>query len=194
MTREDSEAFSVKREELFRAFVRDEKPDASAEELAAAALELVLDTERLRNQVAPGTEAAAAVDRLTLSRMRAWDTDDPALAVIEKFLRRLAEDRGVDALTLLEKAINKKEQAVSDEQRRKASTPRKPHPIDQLIKELVAANPEISAKELERALRAQVGNGVIMDMDETDMYPTSEEANAIKLSSLPNRLTRARKS
>ena len=181
-----------KLEDLHQAFIQGEQPGETQEAVAAAVLELVLDRERVRHQVAPGTHAAAKVDRLTLSRMRSWDTDDPALAVIEKFLRRLAEERGVDAVALLEQAIKNREQSVSKEQRRKASTPRKPRPFDQLIESLVAANPKISAKELERALKAQVGKGVIAHMDDTEIDLVGG-SKAINTASLPDRLTKARK-
>jgi hypothetical protein len=181
-----------KLEDLHQAFIQGEQPGETKEAVAAALLELVLDRERVRHQVAPGTQAAAKVDRLTLSRMRSWDTDDPALAVIEKFLRRLAEERGVDALQLLEKAIKTRKQSVSEEQRRKASTPRKPRPFDQLIESLVAAKPKISAKELERALKAQVGKGVIAQMDDSDIDLVGS-SKPIKTASLPDRLTKARK-
>ena len=108
-------------------------------------------------------------------------------------MRQWAEGRGKDALTLLKKALDKKEHAVSDEQRRRASTPRQPHPVFRLIEETVATNPRISAKELERVLKAQTGKGVVRFMDDTEIFPVDDGKLPIKTARLPDLLTKARK-
>ena len=125
--------------------------------------------------------------------MAEWDTDDPALSHLEKALRRFASGRGVDAVTLLKRAITTRQQAVSDDQRRRASMPREQDPLDQLIESIVAEIPNISAKELYRALYREIGKGIIASINDIEIELIDRSRGPIKVSGLKDRLTRAKR-
>ena len=68
-------------------------------------IELVLQRERLRHGVNVGTVRAAALDKATLAKMASWDSDDPTMSTLEKVFRRLATNRGDEAVALLKRAV-----------------------------------------------------------------------------------------
>lgn len=179
--------------ELEKQFSDEEPLNESDSQVADAILDHILERERLSYGVVDGTPEAGAVDNATLTKMSEWDTDDPAMLHIEKVLRRLAIGRGADAVTLLKRAITARQQAVSDEQRRRASLPRKVDPLQQLIEQIVRSRPKISCKELERALRGEIGKGVIFDIDETEISLIDDKRAPVPLSGLKDRLTRAKR-
>jgi len=167
MNKEVPQTLADRMLELQQQFCDGGHPAESDAQIADAILDHILERERLRHRVVGGTPAADAVDNATLSTMAEWDTDDPALSHLEKALRRFASGRVVDAVTLLKRAITTRQQVVSDEQRRRASMPRNPDPLQELIVDIVRRKPAISGKELERALHSEIGNGLIQGIDET---------------------------
>lgn len=176
---------------LLDEFVAGGDTDESNAQLAEAMLNLILRCERARHHVVDDTLEAKALDITTLTTMREWDSDTPALLIVEKALKRLSSGRGTDALTLLERAITDRQKAASTEQRRRASTPRKKDSLTDLIEQIVRIKPAISCKELERALRREIGKGVIFGI--TDDKILLEEKPPVLLSGLKDRLTRAHK-
>jgi hypothetical protein len=154
---------------------------------------LVLKRERLRHRVEDDSPLAHKIDGQTLKKIADWDSDDPRLLVAEKALQRLVSKQGNQAITLLKAAINSKIQAISDTQRLKAKTPRRANPVDLLIEEIVARNPTISEKNLMVALNAEIGRGIILDIDEESITPSDGNIKEIKVSGLKDRLTRIRK-
>lgn len=179
--------------ELDRDFVAAELPGETEEQVAAAVIEWILQRERLRYQVTEGAPDAFKVDCLTIQKMMDWDSDDPALSTVEKILRRLAQGRGNSAMALIHN-LQEKAQQVSDEMRRRASVPRKPHPVDELIEQLVRWNPSISEKLVLRKLEAEVGGDVISAITEGGVIePFDTDYPAIEVSGLKNRLSRIKK-
>ncbi len=193
MKADDQSAFLNSLAQLEENFNEGGHQGESDGELAAAIIAFVLERERLRRGVAGETPSGDAVDKETLSKMAAWDSDDPAMLALEKVFRRLASGREKDAIALLKRVIIDRALAVSQAQRRRASTPRHQHPVQELIERIVANRPNASAKELEKALRSEVGKGVILDMDDIEIHPRNEKFKAIKVSGLRDRLTDARK-
>jgi hypothetical protein len=193
MNKEVPQTFADRILELQQQFCDGGHPAESDAQIADAILDHILERERLRHRVVGGTPAADAVDNATLSTMAEWDTDDPALSHLEKALRRFASGRGVDAVTLLKRAITTRQQAVSDDQRRRASMPREPDPLDKLIETLVAETPNISAKKLEATLRREIGKGVIANMSDNHIDLADRSRGPVKVSGLKDRLTRAKR-
>jgi hypothetical protein len=193
MSNRNQQSFPDRLRELERQFSDGGHPDESDTEIADAILDHILQRERRRRGVVDGTPEADAVDKATVTKMSEWDTDDPELAYLEKALRRLAVGRGIDAVTLLKRAITDRQQAVSDEQRRRASTPRESHPLEKLIESIVAKNPSISAKELVDILCSEVGNGVIAKVRDFEIELVDRSLGPVKVSGVKDRLTRAKK-
>lgn len=186
-------SFEQQVEELNDEFLRGEVPGESEDDVGSALLDHVLKRERLRHGVDDNSPAAVQLDVQTLQRMATWDSDNPGLLVAEKALRRLASKQRAEAVKLLKAAINARIQAISDAQSRKAQEPRRKNPVDDLIEEIVTRKPGISEKELFRALRAQIGRGVITDIDDDVIVPADEDSKSIKVGGLGTRLSRIRK-
>jgi hypothetical protein len=165
----------------------------SYEEAAVQVLELIFWKERLRRGLEATSRTRAVSDRAVLKRLRNWDSDEPMLLPIEKVFRRLATGRHADSMKLLEQAIKVKVEAFSREQRRKAESPRRQHPVDLLIIEIIRANPKVSAKELQRQLESGVGWNVIFSIDDDVVVPRDQAFTPIKTSGLPDRLSRLKR-
>lgn len=185
--------FEQQLEDLNEDFVNGELPGESEDDIGRALLDYVLKRERLRHGVADNSPAAAQRDMQTLQEMTTWDSDNPGLLVAEKALRRLASEQLPEAVNLLKAAIDARVQATSEAQSRRAQAPRRKNPVDDLIEEIVAGKPGISENELYRALRAQIGRGVIADIDDDVIIPADENSKSIKIGGLGTRLSRIRK-
>jgi hypothetical protein len=179
--------------ELGQRFSNDEQHEVSNEQAAADLVHLVLETRRRCHGVVGDTPEGDAVDADTIAKMTGWDADDPALLTAEKVLRRFATGRGVDGVVLLKRAITDRQLAISDEQRRRASAPREFNQLQALIERMVRDRPTISAKELEKRLHQEIGNGVVQDMDDTEITLAYGTKTSVKVSGLKDRLTDAKK-
>ena len=174
-------------------FLEAELPGEKDEDVAGATLDWILKRERVRYQVAKDAEKALKVDQLTVQKMLGWDSDDPEMSTIEKVLRRLAQVRDLDAMALIG-SLQNKATTISTEMKRRASTPRTKHPVDELIEEIVKANPQSSEKELLRKLEAEAGDNVILKInDNQEIEPWDSEFPNIQISGLKNRLSRIKK-
>jgi hypothetical protein len=91
-------------------------------------------------------------DRITLARLNLFDSNDPSLAVFEKVLRRLIHCDGERAIVYLKNSIEQKQQQISAEQSRRASTPRDEHPLKIVLREIIQKEPNKTAKEYLTAL------------------------------------------
>lgn len=178
--------------ELDRQFSEGAQPGETDAQIADALVGYILDRGRLLRGVVGGTPEGNAVDEETLAKMAEWDSDDPALLHVEKALRRFATGRGSDAVTLLKRTITDRQQATSDEQRRRASTPRNLDPLQELIEKLVRDKPKISAKELEKCLHREIGRGVITHIVDNEIELEGGRRASVKISGLKDRLTRAK--
>jgi hypothetical protein len=171
-------------------FVNAEQMNETHEALATATLEWILKRERTRYEVAENSDAAKKIDLVTLRKMREWDSDDPSMSTIEKIFRRIAESRGLRAMTLLQ-SLQDKASSISVEMQRRAKTPRETHPINELIQEIVRADTNISQKLLMRKLEAEAGGDVILKFnDHGEIEPCDSRFPSIKISGIKNRLSR----
>lgn len=177
-------------ERLCKKFEADGRAGEDDADLADALMTFVLERERLRRGVAPGSVEAEAVDAETLAAIKTWDTDDPLMVVYEKALRQLAEGNGSRAVGLLERAVIARATALSKEQSRKAKSPRQVHPVDVLIEEIVKGHRNITSNDLKNELLKRVGRGTILDMDDEHIHPTDPRFPAIKVSGLKDRMSR----
>lgn len=152
------QTFAQKLDELIAAFVKDERPEKTDAEVAVSILEFVLNYERLRRQVAAGTDEAQAVDKETINRMRSWDSNDPTMSTVEKVLRRLAEGRGGYGIELLKTAIQISAQELSKKQAKVAKHPRKSRqqPMAALVEQFISEDPTITQHQLFIALKRKL--------------------------------------
>ena len=190
--------FSVAQEQLFDTIFPEDLRELSDDELGDMILDFTLKRERIRHGYdADDTEATAELDLGTYTKLKTWDTDDPALIGIEKVLRRLVEGRKSDGVSLLKRIIQSKAEAeaelISAEQRRKASTPRDPHPIDTLILSILNAEPNLTVRQIEWKLKAKIRSGMDFIIDGGLIISTDNSHKSIRLSGLKDRITRLKK-
>lgn len=179
--------------ELDRDFVAAERQGETDDQLAAAVLEWILQRERVRHQVVADTDAAHQVDQQTIQKMCDWDSNDPGMSTVEKILRRLAVGRGKDAMSLV-RGLQEEARLLSEEMRRRASVPRKLHPVDELIEQVVRLQPTISEKLLLRKLEGEVGGDVISTITDAGVIePHDPDYPSLEVSGLKNRLSRIKK-
>lgn len=170
-------------------FIAGESFGETNQQVLEAFKEFILERERIRHQVANGTEKARELDRQTLQKMLIWDTDNPDHLLAEKVFRRLAQEDEKGALSLI-RNVEDKIRKRSEEMRRRASVPREPHPINELIREIVEEDPDISEKELIQKLEAQAGGDVIATMTEKIIEPYDTDYGYRKVSGLRSSLSR----
>ena len=192
MTEQQRNDLATQLREHEERFIRAGSDGESDEQLANALVRFILERRRILTDVEHGTAAAIAVDQETLRLMAEWDSDAPDLSTVEKVLRRFATGRGLEAVDLLKRAVIARTKALSEEQRRKAKVPRSQHPLDLLIELELRSNPDISEKELVRALERQIGRGVIDEMD-GDQIDFRDGSKPRKISGLKDRLSRAKR-
>lgn len=150
--------FAGKLKQLVASFLSEERAEETDSEVADALLEFVLNYERLRGQVTAGSDEANEVDAQTISKIRSWDSNDPTMSTVEKVLRRLAEDRGEDGISLLKASIRIKVQELSKKQSEVAKHPRKSRqqPMSGLVEQIVSQVPGISQNQLFQALKRKL--------------------------------------
>jgi hypothetical protein len=158
-----------------------------------AFLKLCLDLGRLRQPNTVDTRGKELIDRATLKKMATWDTDDPSLSTIEKIFSRLAEGRGIAAVTLLKNAIKLRAEQTSSEQSRRASTKRKPHPLDNVISKMVKRDPDISAKVVIEKLKASAPDFLLSSVEDGQIFFTDLSLIPLEVSGIPSRLLRIKK-
>ena len=193
--------------ELGRDFISAETKGETREQLGAAALDYILQQERLRRGVEQGSSESLEVDLQTLAGLRQWDTDDPTMTVLEKFFKRLAGDRLEDAVTLIDRAVQARRQEISVRQRLNAKAPRATHPIDLVIRQIVDREPHVTEGLLLRRIRAQEGRGVVELVEDTVIHFNTQQTDSkrggysvfkavrpIMISGLKDRLSRIKNS
>jgi hypothetical protein len=190
---DDQANFEKNVEELCKAFRSGGDLDESDGELEQVLVQLILEHQRLQRGVANDERLWPRIDEQTLKALADWDTDDPALSTIQKVFNRLADGRGESGVALLKKAIEVKELAISEEQRRKAKTQREANPLDQLIADKLKRKADISKRELLEMLEASCPNGVVRSIEDGEIVLQDPDSNTIKVSGLGARLSRIRK-
>lgn len=186
-------SFEKEIEQLYDDFIKRERPAEAAAEVAVELIDLILKRERIRHGIDPNLPNALQVDVQTLTSMVDWDTNDPNLLMAEKVFRRLASGQGAEAVDLLKASVDSRVKAISDDQRRKAQTPKRVNPVKALIEQIVFSNPAISVKELLHVLHGHIGKGVIADIDDEYITPADGKVKEIKVSGLKDLLTRTKK-
>ena len=121
MSKKRQQSFSDSLCQLEQQFSDGEQPAESDAQIAEELANLIFEAVRRSRGVVGGTTEGDAVDAETIAKMAGWDSDDPELLTAEKALRRLATGGGADAVALLKRAVSNRQQAVSNEQRRRAS-------------------------------------------------------------------------
>ena len=176
----------------FRRLLKDfEEGGVSSEtdaDVVDAFLKLCLDLGRLRQPNTVDTRGKELIDRATLKKMATWDTDDPSLSTIEKIFSRLAEGRGIAAVTLLKNSIRFRAEQTSSEQSRRASTKRKPHPLDNVISKMVKRDPDISAKVVIEKLKASAPDSLLSSVEDGQIFFTDLSLIPLEVSGIPSRL------
>lgn len=133
---------------------------ASYQEAADQLLENILWKERIRKGLERTENDHAVSDWETLERMRVWDTNDPQLAALEKVLRRLATNRGAEAMRFFQASIESRHDQLRKRQQTIAKRARSPrHPLSSMVDPIVRLRPNITENqlfhELRRAMSAQ---------------------------------------
>lgn len=193
MSSEHNKSMNQQIDEFCDDFITQEVIGETDDDIANAILDLTLKIERVRHHVTVGSLEAETIDEQTIEKMTTWDSDDPDMSTLEKVFRRIADGRGLDGVDLLKKAIRSKAQAASDSQRKKAQAPRRQHPVDELIEQIISERPGASAKEVLREIEAGIGKGLVLDVDDETIIPSDGTFRDIKISGLPDRLTRIKK-
>ena len=159
-------------------------------DVAGALRELCLKLGRLRQPNAVNIRGKELIDLATLKKMAIWDTDDPSLSTVEKIFSRLAKGRGADAVSLLKTSIKLRAEQTSSAQSRRASTKRKPHPLDNVISKMVERKPKISAKEVIEKLEESVPDALVSSVEDGQIFFTDLSLIPLEVSGIPNRLGR----
>jgi hypothetical protein len=174
-------------------FLHSEVTGESNAEKEQALLDSILKAVRARQGVGCDPEEWVKVDAATIKAILNSDTDDPALVIAEKALRRMATDQSGGGVTLIEDDIERRKKAISTKQSKVASKPRRKNPIAIRIEEIVAGTPKISKNSLMHTLKKEVGGDVIESETDDEFMPRDRKFRGIKKSGLRNHLLRAKK-
>lgn len=130
-------------------------PPASHAKVAEQVIEWILWRERLRNNQEETNESRRQCDAKTIAKLNAMDTNDPELLLLEKVFKRLSNNRGSDAMLLLQSAIQKKFSEISKRQQKIAKVPRlkNRHPLSLMVDPIVQEEPTIKVNSLFFRLR-----------------------------------------
>ena len=175
-------------QELYEAFIANERPHESDAEKGDALLKYILERERIMRGVADNPDLWNKVDKETIRKMSEWDSNDPDYSTDEKVFRRLATDRQTEGIKLSKDAIKQKAEKFSALQSSHAKKGR-PSAFTKKLDEIVRNNPDISAKGLLRELERR--KDIIADYDEETLCTV--EGEQIKISGLKDRLSRMKK-
>jgi hypothetical protein len=168
------------------------------EKVATQVVEWILWRERLRNNLEGSSANQKKSDRKTIATLKAMDTNDPTLLMLEKVFKRLANGRGEDAMQLLQVGIQNKQNALSTRQRLIAKEPRKnaQHPLSRMIYPIVEKNPKIKVNALLHELRVNIKNDALaeckFDYSKELFIPSDEKWHAVKRGNLSDYLLRAK--
>jgi hypothetical protein len=172
-------------------FLANENQSESPDQLADALWMLILQLWRSLHQL-PVDAENHEIDSLLIEAIDRWDSDEPAFAIIEKVLKRLAKDRGLAALNYLEQSIKNKSQEFSKLQSARARAPRQRDNLSPLIKDFVTRHPNGSAKKLLAELKRHERGDIIEAIEEGAIYLRGQ-TDSIPISGLKDRLHRARR-
>ena len=183
-------------------FVAGGNEQESLEDQARAVIDWIFDRERRRHRVGDDPVAAYKVDRLTLHKMRTWDSDDPEMSTLEKVFRKLAIGEGPDAIALIRKQLALRSKKMSDlaSRGREARIARRktaPTPLDQfkdLLEQRMRNKPDITSGQMQQEIeRLQGGDLVECVTEDGEIRLRGFEGRHPKMSGIANRMTRIKK-
>ena len=106
-------------------FLHSEVTGESNAEMEQELLDSILKAVRARQGVDCDPEEWEQVNAATIKAILDSDTDDPALVLAEKALRRIATDQSGGGVTLIEGDVERRKKAISTKQSKVASNPRR---------------------------------------------------------------------
>jgi len=197
-------------DKLLRKYLQQESDTESDQVKMNAFVDLAFDIRLVQLRVESGTPEAKRVEADVILKLQQFDPDDPALAIVAPIFRRLGIGRAQKAADYLEKAIDHRQkvldEAHSARQSENARAPRPPHILNEIIEKIAGRDPDITYTELLNQLESMTGQEIIEDIDEPTSTLTEEKERKIyfrekegfdtkplKISGLPNRLTKAKK-
>jgi hypothetical protein len=190
--------FEIKKNALLVKFesenrdIDDGSRDKAFEDLCVELLKLQYG---LENPTEEDVKKITAFAKLKMSNM---ECEDPRLAHAVNGLRRIGQSRYGDASKYVEELEKANKETFSKIQSKHASNPKK-DTLNELIKSYLRFTPEMTANELLLRLKGDIGNGVVDEIDDEDIYyfPTTGKDNQMpistKVSGLKNRLSRIKK-
>lgn len=180
-----TEPFKVALDRLCKEWEADAPEGETREEHGAALVLLFIQSELLRHGIDPSHQDAAEVTRSTLKKLRNPDVLGPAHSVAEAVFRRLP-DNPKAAMAYLEQHVTEKRAAQS--KRAKAPRSRRLDSITRLITDILADEPHLSAKEVERQLVGIEGIRII-----DGEIVNGQDGTRVRASNLPSRVSDAKK-
>jgi len=174
-------------------------PPASHAKVAEQVVEWILWRERLRNNQEQTNESRQKCDEKTMAKLKAMDTNDPALLLVEKVFKRLINNRGSDAMLLLQTAIQNKSNAITKRQQKIAKLPRlkSRHPLSVMVDSIVQQEPNINVNLLFFRLRNLMKNNPMapcsFDFAKEIFIPIHEGFDLVPKANLSDYLFRAKR-
>jgi len=181
-------------EAYLKPYLEDETPEDVTEQLAEEVKEILLNVVRIKEGAQRGGQDAAALDELTKAKMLEWDTDHPEFLLAEKVLKRIATDREMEGLRLVEHAVSLRAKAFSKRQGELGKRRPKPCPLDSEIESALRKEERLGWKEFLNRLERTVPNATIEDIDrENNEIVLRNRRKPISYSGVEYRFKRMRK-
>lgn len=193
----DQNDFENKKEILIAEFIsKDDDIDDEARDKAFETL--CIDLVKLQFGITEiSEENQTRLTQFVKNKMSQMESDDPELAHAVNGLNRIGKSRYGDASKYVEKLLKVKQDDFSALQAERASKPR-PDSLNDLIKSYLRFKPDMTERDVLSRLEAEIGNGVIDNIDADDIHyfplvKQEEIAVSAKISGLKNRLSRLKK-
>ena len=181
-------------EDFLKPHLVDENLEDVTEQLAEEVKEILLNVVRIKEGVDRGDQEAGVLDEVTKAKMLEWDTDHPEFLLAEKVLKRIATDRGMEGLRLVEQALSLRAKAFSKRQGELGRRRPKACPLDSEIESALRREERLGWKEFLNRLERTVPNGTIEDIDqENNEIVLRNRRKPISYSGVEYRFKRIRK-
>ena len=193
----DQQDFESKKQALIDQFLLNEKIE-SGEERDKAFEELCIELLKLQYGITEiSEEQQKKLAQYAKEKMSQMECEAPGLAHAVNGLTRIGKSRYGDASKYLEDHEKDRKKDFSNLQTERA-TKERPNSLNDLIKSYLRYTPDITDKDVESRLRADIGKGVVDSVDQENIYyfPRLKEEEItveVKISGLKNRLNRLKK-
>jgi hypothetical protein len=118
---------------------------------------------------------------------------DPFISRVKAAITALLGNDIQKALAILQSIVDEKDQIVSEIQRENRTGSKKPSDYRELLKTIYKKNPEITAKEMHKELKKEVGNGVIHRIDPNLDEIVTKDGSTYSITGLKDQIYRFRK-